>query len=291
MDLRELSATCARSLTVRGKQPPSNSFSRAWKAGNLMRLQSGLICDPSRGKRFLTEWTSSLVATHASHSAQPVSDSEPKTSGTSGQPSQMAFAFCDPESVFLKTSRDTSPLGCEKSLKSWKDSVTARRGAYSARLKLARLTKESGCSSWSTASTLDWKDTPGMAKESTDKDGSHRNRTNQLARAVYAYGPADPANRSTGGSRPESWATPQTRDNRSGGAERWDNPERSRNLNDQIASQTKQNAKLNPRWVEALMGLPIGWVMASCASPVTIAPTSFGCWATESSPQPQPELL
>jgi hypothetical protein len=77
------------------------------------------------------------------------------------------------------------------------------------------------------------------------------------------------------------WATPQTRDNRSGGAERWDNPERSRNLNDQVATQTTQNAKLNPRWVETLMGLPVGWTMQSCASPVTIAPTSFGCWATE----------
>ena len=28
--------------------------------------------------------------------------------------------------------------------------------------------------------------------------------------------------------------------------------------------------KLNPRWVETLMGLPVGWTMPSCASPVTI---------------------
>ena len=38
---------------------------------------------------------------------------------------------------------------------------------------------------WPTASARDWKDTPGMAKTSTDKDGSHRNRNDQLARAVY----------------------------------------------------------------------------------------------------------
>ena len=30
------------------------------------------------------------------------------------------------------------------------------------------------------------------------------------------------------------------------------------------------NGKLNPRWVETLMGLPVGWTMPSCASPVTI---------------------
>ncbi len=32
--------------------------------------------------------------------------------------------------------------------------------------------------------------------------------------------------------------------------------------------------KLNPNWVEQLMGLPIGW-------------TDLGSWATESSPKPQ----
>ena len=59
----------------------------------------------------------------------------------------------------------------------------------------------------------------------------------------------------------QSWSTPQTRDNRSGGADRWENKgERSRNLNDQIAHQTIQNAKLNQNWVCTLMGLPIFWV-------------------------------
>ena len=66
----------------------------------------------------------------------------------------------------------------------------------------------------------------------------------------------------------KTWATPQTRDNRSGGAERWDDPNRSRNLTDQIASVTTQNAKLNPRWVETLMGLPVGWTMPSCLLPI-----------------------
>jgi hypothetical protein len=48
------------------------------------------------------------------------------------------------------------------------------------------------------------------------------------------------------------------------------------------------NGKLNPRWVETLMGLPVGWTMPSCASPVTIAPTSCDCSGTESSQQ-QPQ--
>ena len=310
LDLRELSATCARSLTVRGKQPPSNSFSRAWKAGNLMRLQSGLICDPSLGKRFLTEWTSSLVATPANHSAQPVSDSEPKTSGTSGQPSQMAFGFCDPESASSRTSRDTSPLGCEKLLQSWKDSVTARRGEYSARLKLALLTNASECSSWPTATTRDWK---GCGNAVPRKDGKHRLDTLE---AVVMFGPAAPANPSIGGSRRESWPTPDATNANDGVP--WEKfhasmMERRAQVKKAVAEgKTKQGSgrspnlaasvqnpqwatpstgKLNPRWVETLMGLPIGWTMSSCAAPVTIAPTSFGCLETESFPQPLPELL
>lgn len=37
------------------------------------------------------------------------------------------------------------------------------------------------------------------------------------------------------------------------GLDRWEDPNRSRNLNDQIGGQ------LNPTWVEWLMGFPIGW--------------------------------
>ena len=85
------------------------------------------------------------------------------------------------------------------------------------------------------------------------------------------------------------FATPQARDFRSGQAKRWDNPGRSRNLNDQCAkyptptvndskncslppSQIKHDnlpghllrdgeaagGQLNPVWVEWLMGWPLG---------------------------------
>jgi len=49
------------------------------------------------------------------------------------------------------------------------------------------------------------------------------------------------------------YATPQARDYRTGQSERWENPDRSRNLNDQIGG------RLNPMWVEWLMGFPTGW--------------------------------
>jgi len=47
--------------------------------------------------------------------------------------------------------------------------------------------------------------------------------------------------------------------------------------------------KLNPRWVETLMGLPVGWTMPSCASPVTIERMNSDCSVTVLSQQQQNE--
>jgi len=64
----------------------------------------------------------------------------------------------------------------------------------------------------------------------------------------------------------------------------------AKRLEEGKATLSRQNpGKLNPRWVETLMGLPVGWVMPSCACPVTIAPTSCAFSATESSQQQQSE--
>ena len=95
-----------------------------------------------------------------------------------------------------------------------------------------------------------------------------------------------------------NWATPQNRDFRTGGVDRYNNPERSKNLNDQILNEPTPNtpsggakadgsapqgmnggkghremmkgefkpgAKLNPAWVCQLMGLPVGWTQLSTA--------------------------
>jgi hypothetical protein len=52
----------------------------------------------------------------------------------------------------------------------------------------------------------------------------------------------------------------------------------------------EMNSKLNPRWVETLMGLPIGWTMPSCTSPQTIELMSCDSSAMELCLPPQSEL-
>ena len=59
----------------------------------------------------------------------------------------------------------------------------------------------------------------------------------------------------------KKFATPQSRDFRTGSQERYDDPARTKNLNDQIGGQ------LNPDWVEWLMGWPIGW---TALEPITL---------------------
>ena len=46
------------------------------------------------------------------------------------------------------------------------------------------------------------------------------------------------------------------------------------NIEEQAGASMKGGGKLNPRWVETLMGLPIGWTIPSCIRPVTIELTS-----------------
>ena len=361
LDSTELSELCARSLFVRSKPSPARTWSQKWKRDSWTALLSGRILRPSHGQSFVIAWTSSLVATPASHSAQPESGSEQKTLGTSGHLSQTEFGFSDPSSASLRMSRDTSPSGSEMSLETWEQSVTRRRGEYSLRVKSARLTSASGSSSWPTIRASEYKDVGPVGSKSHDhmlgkgylcavvtqeawqtpttnmdmvrsEDGIQKRKEfrasigrksipdgNLGEQMQRLHGLPAPANPSTNGSRQGLWPTitAHTPDMESNGPNGhtgtylagavkngWLTPkvpsggsqaQRTtlggglRKLEDQTEKAT--TGKLNPRWVETLMGLPVGWVMPSCKSPVTIAPTSCDSSATESFQPPQSELF
>jgi len=302
----EQSQVCAQSVFVRSKPSPSAIWLQKWKRDSWTRHLYGRILKPSLGQRFATEWTSSLGATHASPSVQQASGSEVKTPGISGRISQEAFQFFNQESASLKTSRATLPVGCITYCATWEDWVTEQRGAYSARLNAVRLTNASGCSSWPSPVASEVRQ--GFQDRSRGMKGSQESLTTVV---VKQHGRPVPVSSSTDGSRPEwlqisklgggkSWMTPRTQMTRDGN-QRWEEEEETlggkikwipahSNIEEQMAviGETK-NAKLNPRWVETLMGLPVGWTMPSCASPVTIERMSSDSSVTVLSQQQQNE--
>jgi hypothetical protein len=316
LDSTEQSEICAQSLFVRSKPSPARTWSAKCKRDSWTQHLSGRILKPSHGQSFVTAWTSSLAATHASHSAQPESAKEPTTPATSGPLFQPELLSCDRVAVSLKTSRDISRWGCPTLSKTWQEWVTERRGAYSARLKSAHRTNASGClsSQWPTISVNE-------SKNSVGKSQLDRNSI-PLGTMAAMFGPPAPASSSTDGSRqglwatprsgkttdenPETWAlrqakgdvatmpltaqvkhwgTPTARDHKSG---RGNSDREYKELTPMVERQ--QTGKLNPRWVETLMGLPVGWVMPSCKSPVTIALMNSDYSATALCQKQQSEL-
>jgi hypothetical protein len=232
----DAASRCAQLLMRRSKPSQSSAYLREWKAGNLTRLRSGLICDPFLGTAFEIEYTCSLEVIPASPSQQPVNDLEPTTPGTSGQALQRELLLCDPESVSSRTSKDTSVSDSERSLQTWNALVTKRRGEYLARLNAVRRTSVSEYSSWPSPVASE------VRQGFQDRSRGMKGTQESLTTVVIKCGPLGPDNHSTFGSHQGS---------------------------------------LNPRWVETLMGLPVGWTMPNCVQPMNPANQNSDCSETE----------
>jgi len=188
-DCEEFSQLAEQSFMWRSKPSQSRTWRQRWKRESWIKHLSGRILKHSMQNHFVAWWTSSLAGTRANHSQQQENDSAKKTQDTSGRFCADQFELFAPEECSSRMSKDTSRLDSPQSSAIWKKMVTEQRGEYSARLSAARATRESESSStenWPTAAARDWKDSPGpWMYNATNPDGTDRNRTDQLARAVY----------------------------------------------------------------------------------------------------------
>jgi len=261
-DLNEQSLICEQSLLVRSKPTLARTWLRKWKRDSWTQHLSGRILKPSLGATFVERWTSCLADTLVSPSQPLESDLEKTTQDISGLILQMELDLCNLDYASSKTWKAISPLDSEKLSKNWKALVIKQRGEYSQRQKLGQPTDVKECSSWPTPRSRDWKD------------------TGDLSNVKYGetLGLAVQKNHNTIGSHQESWATPQARDGQGGtNVGLWLDLKRSRALPNQMCFvNNKDNVKLNPRWVETLMGIPIGWTMPSCTNPLIIEQTNSG---------------
>jgi len=189
------------------------------------------------------------------------------------------------------------------SSESWKDWVTEQRQEFSQRVKSAHLTRESGSSSWATPQAFDHVNivrTPEkLAQTRAEKNAGCMNLREQvhypnmnhsrkaaknwptpttaegtkignqpnfgqvgLSNHPSIVGQPDRAKLNKSGKSQESWSTPQARD--------WKGAEGRayKGQTKDLPAQTESQGKLNPDWVEQLMGLPVGW-------------TDLGSWAME----------
>jgi len=265
LDSEEFSQICERSLTWRGKDSLSRTWLQRWKRESWMQHLCTRTLKPSLTESSVDAWISSLEASRANPSVLLESVKALKILDTCSHTSQTESESANLELFSSKTSKElsqprqqTGSQFSSMSSESWKAWVTEQRQEYSARLKSAHLTRESGSSSlaWPTATARDWK---GCGNATTRKDGKHRMDNLE---AVIRYGQPDQANLSTTGKSQGSWSTPQARD--------WKGPEGRayKGQTKDLPSQTEAQGKLNPDWVEQLMGLPVGW-------------TDLGYWATE----------
>ena len=288
LDLNELAFLCGQSFMWRGKHSPQRTWSQRLKRNKWLRRLSGRMLKPSHIQTFTAAWTSCLPAIPANRSARQDKEKAKPTSDTYGHSLQEELPLVSPDLCSPKTSKDTCPLGLRTSSTTWAEWVTSTRQDYLARRKSAQATEGNGCSGsrWTTPAARDWKDSSGMA--TTRSDG--RNRLDQLPRQVFA---------NTNGRNPERWPTPtatqaekpQGPNSNQKGLEsqaKWATPE----AQNQTGYQTKNgqvfprlgsqaNGKLNPNWVEQLMGLDVG------RTQLPTEWTDCDCWATESSRKQQ----
>jgi hypothetical protein len=152
-------------------------------------------------------------------------------------------------------------------------------------LPIAVMQEQAKTQDFPTPRTCDWKSSPNASQNEKRMEAGQAT-LGEFVHAKHKKGDlwSTPRTGATESSRPnnkggipladqakrEQWATPQAKDHKSG--HRDPTIVQYKQLNVEV--EAKATGKLNPRWVETLMGLPIGWTMPSCTSPVTIAPTS-----------------
>ena len=244
-DLDEQSQLCAQSLLARSKPSPARTWSQRWKRDSWTRHLSGRILKPSHGQTFVTAWISSVAATRASHSAQPASDSAPKTHDTSGRLSQPELLQCDQVSAFSRMSKDTFLSGCATCCKTWSDWVTEQRGAWRQRVNAARLTRGSESGSWPTIRASEYKDVGPVGSKSHD----HMLGKHYLCAVVTQeeHGQAAPASSSSLGSRQGLWLTPRANEPDSDPNFAARNADRGAHCHGTLSSQAKAQDFPTPR--------------------------------------------
>ena len=224
------------SLMWRSKPTRLQTWLRRWKPDSYLPHLFTRILKHSQRSCFEEKLTLSLAAIRVSHSVQQETEKGQKTPDICGRTYGDTSNQLDLFNASLKMSKDTSALDSEKSSATWKKTVTEQRGEYSQRVKLAHHIKESESISWPT---------PDVAQA---QKVSNRPNYGQLGLANHPEVHGQTVDR------------PKMQKDRLG--------RQGQVKNNTSGNNQEQFGKLNPYWVEHLMGIETGW-------------TELGSWGTE----------
>ena len=295
----------APSVMLSGKATQRPLSWRGWKTRPWIRLLYGTISAPSTASRGAERWIASLAESRVLHSAQPGSKEDSKTNAGLGTISSGWSMKFDPESSFWRTSQASLFTDSPASSEDWKilsraggvasgcaypravwvpltegkdssdfswptpravqppesvENWEKRRAKYAAQGQDLQKNLEVEAMRWPTPTSRDWKD---GACENQDVP------SNALLGRVAVRWPT-PTSQDAAGSGSAGYSTAS---GRSEGVTLTDATVRASRLGLPTVSagesgspQEAPRQRLNPAFVEALMGLPPGWSLPTIGS-------------------------
>lgn len=281
-----------------GTPSPQGSSWIGWRARTWSRALFGrVISTSSTLPPSVVEWISSQPVTRASPSQPPGPVSVRTILAICGLPSSALLARWRPRASCWRTYGDTSPSGSTEFSGTWPKTGSMRSGRLFEHPTPERRTVESGSSSWPTPDA-------SLMNDGEDPDSFERRRKRLAEKGYNGNGASTPLAMAV--KAIDVWPTPRTL---TGGAE---SAERKKELGRtdsgggdlQAAAQSfplggpsrpqatgealpaGATLRLNPTFVEWLMGLPPFWTLPSGSEPIVSAPSE-----TPSSPIKQPSLF
>jgi hypothetical protein len=240
------------SVSWRGKSMQVQSLSRKWKKDKFMKLLYGMILHPSTAQSLAEKWISLLPDSLANHGQMLENYRKPKTKDGFGMTSKESFAKLDLDSSSWKTSQVSLMGELTSFLSPWPQSGSMLNGVVSKSRKLAETITETEFLS------SDIYPTPTASQITTE--GTTRLYRNlflngilTLEEATAMNGNYNPLNKK---GALEMFPTPI-----------WPTPQASEGEKYRLKGQSQTSkclmalhgGKLNPQFVEWLMGWPIGW--------------------------------
>jgi len=253
------------SVTLRGKPLQWRSWRRVCRTAPWIKRLSGMTWPTLTGVHGVGWRISFLRASRASLSVSQGSGEGQQTKDGSGPTSPESLEKSSPQSYFLRTSQDSLPLDCGPSSRVLPRWGSMRSGIVFERPTLARRIGGNGSSSWPTARA-----------EDSESCGNHpRNEGDSLtgiARLWKTPTAEDCQNREFARnnrgepklSAQAKWATPAARDwkNETAHPHGQHSPQLGRQVlqaNGAASRELCGPPRLNPLFVEWLMGFPCGW--------------------------------